>query len=199
MMPNARLESRSEPRGVAQLVERRSPKPNVAGSSPVAPVHSCGSLPPLTKGSSYRFGRSRFGRRTARDPGSAVYRRRPGGSHREGPGGGPLNRFSPRPPQPRLAGGRLHWIARAALHAQQTQAANRTFENVAAGVGDSGKAFDRAQGAVELHVRPCTRDPGRSESSSRSSSPARTAETRGARLSRGRCSRPPSPAAAHRP
>ena len=25
-------------RGIAQLVERRSPKPNVAGSSPVAPV-----------------------------------------------------------------------------------------------------------------------------------------------------------------
>ena len=29
-----------KPRGVAQLVERRSPKPNVAGSSPVAPVPS---------------------------------------------------------------------------------------------------------------------------------------------------------------
>ena len=29
------------PRGVAQLVERRSPKPKVAGSSPVAPVRCC--------------------------------------------------------------------------------------------------------------------------------------------------------------
>ena len=33
-----RLHSAAQPRGVAQLVEHRSPKPGVAGSSPVAPV-----------------------------------------------------------------------------------------------------------------------------------------------------------------
>jgi hypothetical protein len=36
----ARLQSLVEPRGVAQLVEHRSPKPVVAGSSPVAPAQS---------------------------------------------------------------------------------------------------------------------------------------------------------------
>ena len=34
----ARIQSSPQPRGVAQLVEHRSPKPGVAGSSPVAPV-----------------------------------------------------------------------------------------------------------------------------------------------------------------
>lgn len=31
------------PRGIVQLVERRSPKPNVEGSSPFAPVWACSS------------------------------------------------------------------------------------------------------------------------------------------------------------
>ena len=43
--PGARLQSAVR-RGVAQLVERRSPKPNVAGSSPVAPV---GLLKPVPR------------------------------------------------------------------------------------------------------------------------------------------------------
>src|SRR6478752_977009 len=34
----ARIQSSPQPRGVAQLVEHRSPKPGVAGSSPVAPA-----------------------------------------------------------------------------------------------------------------------------------------------------------------
>src|SRR4029077_7127425 len=35
---DARLHSSVQPRGVAQLVEHRSPKPGVAGSSPAAPA-----------------------------------------------------------------------------------------------------------------------------------------------------------------
>ncbi len=44
MMPRTRpIQSIPQPRGVAQLVEHRSPKPGVAGSSPVAPAPTWGN------------------------------------------------------------------------------------------------------------------------------------------------------------
>ncbi len=46
----------SQPRGVAQLVEHRSPKPGVAGSSPVAPARQMLSLEPAGSSPATRIG-----------------------------------------------------------------------------------------------------------------------------------------------
>src|SRR5690242_15546364 len=67
-----------EPRGVAQLVEHRSPKPGVAGSSPVAPVPACKPKPACSRVSASRASaqseaRDRRGLRSARLPTRGSY------------------------------------------------------------------------------------------------------------------------------
>ena len=65
------IQSSTQPRGVAQLVEHRSPKPGVAGSSPVAPVSRNRKQRPTVRPMRPRKGRC--------DPGTHT-----GGSHPEG-------------------------------------------------------------------------------------------------------------------